>query len=168
MTVSSDGEKAIIIFTVLNCGTAESDTELIDVLYRGIGGVAPKGFELGTGVQTFKRPKTGSRRKSNTSQSSEDVKSMREMIDLAKSHLSATALPAYSPSQNESLRRTEKVQGWEQKEKLLEMLSKARKMMDNESDPDVHSAWKPQFEGILHEIKKVESDSGCGADQSNN
>lgn len=49
------------------------------------------------------------------------------------------------------------VQGWEQKQKLLKMLTEAREMMAQEKDPDVHEAWKAQFQGILRKIKDVDS-----------
>lgn len=140
-------------------GTSEPKTSVIDALYRGIGGVAPRGFEHGTGVQRIERRKRGSRRRSATSNTSEDVQSVREIIDFAKSQLSGSVVPGAPGNgpEDEAVRKVKvvetEVQRWEQKQKLLKMLTEAREMMARESNSDVHDAWKAQFEGILRKIK---------------
>ena len=152
-TLTPEGEKTLVFFHVLWCGSKFLDRALMDCIYRRIGGSCRKGFESGAGVDNVE-PRQKRRRSASASQS-DDLKSMKKIVNYATTQWSKSVAESAHVDQ----RSTENVQDDVDRtichvnklSELTQALSKAEEM--SKSGPEeAREVWKKIYAGVLCSI----------------
>lgn len=154
-TLSPDGEKAVVMFHVLRCGTQFLDTSLMDCVYRRIGGSTKKGFGCGAGV-TAVEPRRKRRRSTSASPIENDGESMKEIANYATTQWSRSVATSGKMEQSTRCRLEKDVDRTLWRVNKLRELTKAlsgAEEMSKTGPMDTRELWKSIYDGVLRDIR---------------
>ena len=158
-TLTSDGEKALVVFHVLRCGTKFLDQSLMDCIYRGIGGSCSRDFENGAKVASVE-PRRKRRWSSSASQSETDFESVKEIVNYATTKWSKSVAVSEQPGQGTTSQLDDDVDRTifhvNKLRELTKALSEADKL-SNCGPEDTREMWKTIYVGVLAKFRDFHS-----------